>query len=395
MLKNKNILLCISGGIAAFKSISLASLLRKNGANIDVIMTDNARKFINPINFEAICQNKVYTDVFETDKDGKIAHISLAERAELVVLAPATANTIAKLANGLADNMLGSTVLASRAPKLICPAMNSNMYDNKATQDNINKLKSHGYTVLEPAEGLLACGAIGRGRLPEAEVIFDKIYKMIAKDKDLSGKNILINAGATREPIDPVRFITNHSTGKMGYAIANAAIARGANVCLVSGKTALKIPTEAKYIEVLSADDMYEAMMAEADKNDIIIMSAAVADYTPETTASEKIKKSDSSLNLKLKRTKDILASVGKNRRENQIICGFAMETKNLIENARKKLEKKNIDMIVANSLREKGAGFGVDTNKVTIISKTAEKSLPLLSKAEVADKILDEILDL
>ncbi len=396
MLKNKNIILGVTGGIACFKAVALASKLVKLGANVDVIMTKNACEFVKPLSFEAITSNDVYIDTFENKRPREIDHISLADKADLIVIAPATANVIAKFASGIADDMLTTTVLAADCPKMICPAMNTRMYQNPVTIDNLKKLAHYNWDIIEADSGVLACGTVGKGRLPEPEVIEEKIIHKISMIKDLTGVNILVTAGATREALDPVRFITNHSTGKMGYAIAKIASYRGANVTLISGNTNLKTPQGVNRIDINSANDLFEAVKNQRKNNQIIIMCAAVADYAPATFSNQKIKKNQTDdLNLPLQRNPDILKYLGENRIEKQFLCGFAMETQDLIANATKKLENKNVDMIVANSLNDKGAGFKTDTNLVTLLTKHGNFELPLLDKTKVAKIILDKIIEM
>lgn len=390
MLKGKTVLLGVTGGIAAYKIANLASALVKLHADVNVIMTQNATNFINPITFESLTGNKCIVDTFDRNFKFKVEHIALAELADVFMVAPASANVIGKIANGIADDMLTTTFMACKKKKILAPAMNTNMYENPIVQDNIKKLKDYGMEIIEPATGYLACGTTGSGKLPDEKILLEYILREIAYEKDLSGKTVLVTAGPTREAVDPVRFISNHSTGKMGYAIARAASLRGARVILVSGPVSIEPPLFAELVPVVSAEDMYNAVMKYKDKADIIIKSAAVADYTPTAISSEKIKKQDGDMRIELKRTRDILKELGQSRRENQFICGFAMETENLIENAVKKLESKNVDMIVANSLKTEGAGFGTDTNVVTFITKDGKTELPLMSKDEVAMKILD-----
>ncbi len=394
MLKNKTIILGVTGSIAAYKAASLVSLLVKNHANVHVIMTEHAVNIINPITFETLTGNKCLIDTFDRNFKYDVTHISLAKQADLFMVAPATANTIAKLAHGLADDMLTTTFLASTCPKMISPAMNTQMFENPITQDNLKLCQKYGMKIIEPASGHLACGDSGRGKMPEPETLFAHIVQEIAYKKDLAGKKIIVTAGPTQESIDPVRFITNHSTGKMGYAVAKAAAARGADVTLISGPVNLEEVLFCKTVHVKTAKEMFEAIKNEYEKADIVIKSAAVADYRPITCAQDKIKKSDDELSIKLERTQDILKYLGENKK-NQFLCGFSMETQNLIENSKKKLEKKNLDMVVANNLKVSGAGFGTETNVVTIITKNGVKELPLLSKTEVAHKILDEITSL
>lgn len=392
MLKGKTVLLGVTGGIAAYKIANLASALVKLHADVNVIMTQNATNFINPITFESLTGNKCIVDTFDRNFKFKVEHIALAELADVFMVAPASANVIGKIANGIADDMLTTTFMACKKKKIFAPAMNTNMYENPIVQDNIKKLKDYGMEIIEPATGYLACGTTGSGKLPDEKILLEYILREVAYEKDLSGKTVLVTAGPTREAIDPVRFISNHSTGKMGYAIARCASLRGARVILVSGTVSIEPPLFAELVPVVSAEDMYNAVMKYKDEADIIIKSAAVADYTPVAVSSEKIKKQDGDMRIELRRTKDILKELGQSRRENQFICGFAMETENLIENAVKKLESKNVDMIVANSLKTEGAGFGTDTNVVTLITKDGKTELPLMSKTDVAMKILDEV---
>ncbi|MCI8892371.1 MAG: bifunctional phosphopantothenoylcysteine decarboxylase/phosphopantothenate--cysteine ligase CoaBC [Eubacterium sp.] len=391
MLTGKKILLGITGGIAAYKTANLASMLAKLHAEVHVIMTRNAQQFISPVVFEALTGNKVIDDVFDRDSGYHVAHIAMAQEADAVMIAPASANIIAKLANGIADDMLSTTMLAVTAPVMIVPAMNTKMYEHPATQANLEKLRAYGYRVIDPASGYLACGDTGKGKMPGEEELLERLLLEAACDKDLSGKKVLITAGPTREPIDPVRFITNHSTGKMGWALAKNAARRGAQVVLVSGPVHLPAPVSVKMIPVTTAQEMYEAVDAQFDSQDIVVMSAAVADYRPKHTESEKIKKQDAAAMLELERTKDILGSMSK-RKNGQFLCGFSMETEHMLENSRAKLEKKNLDMIVANNLRMEGAGFGTDTNIITIITKDAANELPIMSKDEAAHAIFDQI---
>lgn len=392
MLKGKTVLLGVTGGIAAYKIANLASALVKLHADVNVIMTQNATNFINPITFESLTGNKCIVDTFDRNFKFKVEHIALAELADVFMVAPASANVIGKIANGIADDMLTTTFMACKKKKILAPAMNTNMYENPIVQDNIKKLKSYGMEIIEPATGYLACGAIGSGKLPDEKILLEYILREAAYEKDLSGKTVLVTAGPTREAIDPVRFISNRSTGKMGYAIARAAALRGARVILVSGPVRIEPPLFAKLVPIVSAEDMYNAVMKYKDEADIIIKSAAVADYTPVAVSSEKIKKQDNGMCIELKRTKDILKELGQNKRKDQFICGFAMETENLIENAAKKLESKNVDMIVANSLKTEGAGFGTDTNVVTLITSDGKTELPIMSKDDVAMQILSSI---
>ena len=391
MLTGKKILLGITGGIAAYKTANLASMLAKLHAEVHVSMTRNAQQFISPVVFEALTGNKVIDDVFDRDSGYHVAHIAMAQEADAVMIAPASANIIAKLANGIADDMLSTTMLAVTAPVMIVPAMNTKMYEHPATQANLEKLRAYGYRVIDPASGYLACGDTGKGKMPGEEELLERLLLEAACDKDLSGKKVLITAGPTMEPIDPVRFITNHSTGKMGWALAKNAARRGAQVVLVSGPVHLPAPVSVKMIPVTTAQEMYEAVDAQFDSQDIVVMSAAVADYRPKHTESEKIKKQDAAAMLELERTKDILGSMSK-RKNGQFLCGFSMETEHMLENSRAKLEKKNLDMIVANNLRMEGAGFGTDTNIITIITKDAANELPIMSKDEAAHAIFDQI---
>ncbi|WP_022779176.1 bifunctional phosphopantothenoylcysteine decarboxylase/phosphopantothenate--cysteine ligase CoaBC [Butyrivibrio sp. AE3009] len=397
MLKGKHILLGISGGIAAYKAASLASSLVKQHADVHVVMTENATKLISPVVFDSLTGNKTSIDTFDRNYEHKVEHIALATLADLVIVAPATANVIAKFANGLADDMLTTTVLACRCPKICAPAMNTGMYDNPVTQDNIDKLRHYGWEIVEPADGYLACGTSGKGRMPEADQLLEVCLHALRHEHDMEGMKVLVTAGPTREAIDPVRFLTNHSTGKMGYEVAKAATARGAKVTLVSGPVELTPPPYMDVVNVMSARDMFEEVTSRAGEQDIIIKAAAVADYRPADVASDKIKKSgnDDDLTLQLERTDDILAYLGVHKKDGQILCGFSMETKDLLENSRKKLEKKNLDIIAANSLTTEGAGFGVNTNVLTLITKDGQEELPLMSKAEAADRLLDEILKL
>lgn len=391
MLSNKTILLGVTGGIAAYKAAALASSLVKLHANVEVVMTDNATKFITPLTFEQLTGRKVMVDTFDRNFVHQVEHIALADRTDLVIIAPATANVCAKLAHGLADDMLTTTVLACKCPKLIAPSMNTNMYENPVTQDNLKLLTNYGWEIIEPVSGRLACGADGKGKLPEPEVLLQHIQRVIGLEHDLIGKKVLVTAGPTQEALDPVRYLTNHSTGKMGYAIAKMAMLRGADVILITGPTAIAPPPFVKVIPVHSAQDMFEAVTSQSPAVDIIIKAAAVADYTPVHCAEQKIKKKDNELSIPLKRTHDILKYLGENKKSGQIICGFSMETEKLLENSTKKLLSKNIDMICANSLTQNGAGFGVDTNIITIITKDEITELPLLSKEDTANAILTQ----
>lgn len=395
MFKGKTVVLGVSSSIAAYKAAGIASALVKKGCDVNVIMTQNATKFISPITFEELTKHKCLVDTFDRNFEYNIAHIALAQKADVFIIAPATANVIGKIANGIADDMLTTTIMAAKCPKIIAPAMNTNMYDNPIVQNNLKKLENYGYTVISPADGRLACGTIGKGKLPDENVILDYIEKALADKQDFSGKKVLVTAGATRESIDPVRYITNHSSGKMGYAIAKAAMLRGADVTLISGVTSLSPVPFVKTVDVVSAQDMFEAVTEFADENDIIIKSAAVADFSPSDIKDNKIKKSEGNLVIELEKTNDILKHIGQNKRANQIICGFSMETENMIENSKQKLERKNLDMIVCNNLKDEGAGFQCDTNKVTIITKDSVEPLALMSKGEVAEEILNRIADL
>lgn len=393
MFKGKTVVLGVTGSIAAYKAAGIASALVKNGCDVNVIMTKNAVNFINPITFEELTKNKCLTDTFDRNFEYNIAHISLAVKADVFIVAPASANVIGKIANGIADDMLTTTIMAAKCPKIISPAMNTNMYENPIVQDNIRKLKSFGYTVIPPAEGRLACGAIGKGKFPDENIILDYLEAALADKQDLKGKKLLVTAGPTQESIDPVRYITNHSSGKMGFAIAKAAMLRGADVTLVSGPVNIAPVSFIKTVHVVTARDMFETVTSLAKENDVIIKSAAVADFTPAKVADNKIKKSSCNTSIELEKTLDILKHIGENKKKNQIICGFSMETENMIDNSRQKLANKNLDMIVCNNLKEPGAGFKTDTNKVTIITKKSTEPLELMSKSEVADKILDKIV--
>lgn len=393
MLRSKCVVIGVSGGIAAYKTANLVSDLVKHGVEVHVIMTKNATNFITPTTFEVLSGNKCIVDTFDRGFTFEVEHISLAKKADLILIAPATANIIAKLSAGIADDMLTTTVLAAKCPILVAPAMNTNMYEHITVRNNLEKLSSYGYEIIEAASGRLACGDVGKGKLADIEVLFAHIVKNIAYEKDLAGKNVLVTAGPTIEKIDPVRFISNHSSGKMGIELAKAAAYRGAKVRLILGKTALKRPEFVDIVDVVSAQDMYEAVKEFASDSDIIIKSAAVADYRPYDVADEKMKKSDGELSIRLERTIDILKYLGENKKDNQFLCGFSMETSNLIENSKLKLEKKNLDMIVANNLKEEGAGFAKDTNKVSIITKEDIIQTEVLSKKKVAHKILDEII--
>lgn len=393
MPEKTHVLLGVTGGIAAYKIPNLCSRLVKGGFQVETILTANAQKIVSPIPFESLSGNRCHTDTFDPMDTSKVEHIALAREADLLVIAPASANIIAKLRWGLADDLLSTTALACTCPKLLVPAMNTNMYENPATQENLSVLRQRGYIVMEPLSGHLACGAVGKGKMPEPDDIYDRIEAILACKKDLQGLRILVTAGPTQESLDPVRYLTNHSSGKMGYAIAHAAMLRGADVTLVSGPTSLKYPPLVRTIPIVTAQDMYEAVTREAEHADIIIKAAAVADYTPETVADNKIKKSDSDLSIPLRRTRDILGYLGTHRRPGQFLCGFSMETEHMLENSRKKLTKKNLDMIVANNVKDAGAGFQGNTNVITMITQDSVTQLPLMDKEEAAHAILTEIL--
>ena len=396
MLKDKNILLGVTGGIAVYKIANLASMLKKQGANVKVIMTENACQFITPMTFETLTAQKVYTDTFDRNFEFKVDHIELGKWADVFLIAPATANVIGKLANGIADDMLTTTALAMRCPILVSPAMNTTMFENKVVKHNIMKLRTYGMDIIMPASGHLACGDSGAGKMPEPEMLLEYIKRAVYKKKDLVGKKVCVSAGPTREAIDPVRYISNNSTGKMGVEIAKMAAYRGAKVSLIMGPSNVFVPDFINRIDIKSAEDMYEEIMKISDSQDIIIKAAAVADYTPANYSDEKIKKKDGDLSIELSRTKDILKELGERKENNpkkQFICGFSMETENMEENSKNKLAKKNADMIVANNVKVEGAGFGTDTNVVTIFTKDNEIRLDKLSKLEVAEKIFDEIV--
>lgn len=395
MLQGKTVLLGVTGGIAAYKAAALASALVKQHAAVEVVMTENATKFVTPLTFEQLTGRRTLVDTFDRNFSHQVEHISLASRTDLVIVAPATANVCAKLAHGLADDMLTTTILACRCPKLIAPAMNTNMYENPVTQDNLATLRHYGWEVIEPASGRLACGAVGKGKMPEPEELLQHILRHLALPHDLAGKKVLVTAGPTQESLDPVRYLTNHSTGKMGYAIAKMAMLRGADVTLVSGPTAIAPPPFVNVVDVVSAQDMFEAVTQAAPEMDFIFKAAAVADYTPTQYNDNKTKKKDGDLSIPLKRTEDILLWLGSHRRQGQIICGFSMETENMLENSRAKLSKKNVDMICANNLKVAGAGFGVDTNILTLITKDSVTELPLQSKESAANAILDAAIRL
>lgn len=393
MLKGKTVLLGITGSIAAYKIAYLASALHKLHADVHVLMTENATNFINPITFETLTGNKCLVDTFDRNFQFQVEHVSIAKKADVVMIAPASANVIGKLANGLADDMLTTTVMACRCQKILSPAMNTAMYENPVVQDNIRKLKNYGYEVITPASGYLACGDTGAGKMPEPETLLEYILKEAAFQKDLAGKKLLVTAGPTQEAIDPVRCLTNHSSGKMGYAIAKMAMLRGAEVTLVSGPTAIEPPLFVKVVPVTSARDMFEAVTGLSDEQDIIIKAAAVADYRPKQVSEDKVKKKDDQAFIELERTDDILKYLGQHKKQGQILCGFSMETRDMIRNSRAKLEKKNLDMVAANNLKVEGAGFQGDTNVLTLITQDEEVSLPLMSKEDAALKILDKIL--
>lgn len=395
MLKGKTVLLGVTGGIAAYKAAALASALVKQHAAVEVVMTKNATEFITPLTFEQLTGRKVMVDTFDRNFVHQVEHIALAQRTDLVIIAPATANVCAKLAHGLADDMLTTTVLACRCPKLIAPAMNTNMYENPVTQDNLDILRRYGWEVIPPSSGRLACGAVGPGKLPEPEELLQYVLRRLALPQDLEGKRVLISAGPTQESLDPVRYLTNHSTGKMGYALARMAMLRGADVILVSGPVSIVPPPFVRVVPVVSAQDMYGEITSYAPQSDYIFMAAAVADYTPAQYSDDKIKKQEGKMQISLKRTQDILGFLGEHRRDGQIICGFSMETRDMLENSRAKLQKKHVDMICANNLKVPGAGFGVDTDVITIITQADTTELPLLSKEEAANTILNKAITL
>lgn len=394
MLKGKTVVLGVTGGIAAYKIASLASMLVKQHADVQVIMTENATNFITPTTFETLTGNKCLIDTFDRNFQFQVEHVALAKRADIFMIAPATANVIAKVAHGLADDMLTTTFLACKKPKYIVPAMNTQMYENPITQDNLDICRRYGMHVVEPASGYLACGDTGAGKMPEPELLIEYIMQELAFEKDMAGKKVLVTAGPTREAIDPVRYITNHSTGKMGYAIAQAAARRGAEVTLVSGPVNLKTPLGVKLVPVTSAGEMFQAVTEASSSQDVIIKAAAVADYRPKYVGTEKTKKKDGDMNLEMERTDDILAWLGTHRQPGQVLCGFSMETENMLENSQAKLEKKHVDMIVANNLKTAGAGFGTDTNVVTIITKEGAEELAMMTKEQVAHQLLNRIID-
>ena len=393
MLKGKTVILGVTGSIAAYKAANLASMLKKQHADVQVIMTKNATQFMNPITFESLTGNKCLVDTFDRNFQFQVEHVALAKRADLAIVAPATANIMAKLAHGLADVMLTTTLLACRCPKMIAPAMNTRMYENPVTQDNMDILRKYGFRIIEPAVGHLACGDTGAGKLPPETLLLECILDEIAMEKDMKGLHVLITAGPTMEAIDPVRFISNHSTGKMGYALARVCRRRGAEVTLVSGKTNLEAPYGVTLVPVTSAQDMFEAVSSRAKEQDMIIKAAAVADYRPVTVAENKIKKSPGDMSIALERTTDILAWLGEHRREGQVLCGFAMETEHMVEHAKEKLTRKHVDMIAANNVKVAGAGFGTDTNVVTLITEDGVEELAKMSKEEVASRIVDALL--
>ena len=395
MLTGKTVLLGVTGGIAAYKAAYLASALHKLHAHVEVVMTEHATKFVAPLTFEQLTGNRCMVDTFDRNFSHQVEHIALADRTDLVLIAPATANVCAKLAHGLADDMLTTTVLACTCPKVIAPAMNTNMYLNPVTQDNLDTLRRYGWEVISPASGHLACGTTGPGRMPEPEVLLQHVLRVLALPHDLEGKRVLVTAGPTQEAIDPVRYLTNHSTGKMGYALARVAMLRGAQVTLVSGPTALEPPPFVEVVPVVSAQDMFEAVTGRQAWADLIFKAAAVADYTPADYHDDKVKKKDGDLSIPLRRTQDILQYLGDHRRPGQVICGFSMETRDLLANSAAKLEKKHVDMICANNLKVAGAGFGTDTNVITLITRSGAEELPLLSKEEAAGRIIDRALAL
>lgn len=394
MLRGKTVLLGVTGGIACYKAAELASALVKQHCNVRVVMTAHATEFITPLTFESLTGNRAVVDTFDRSRPHEVEHIALADEADLVLIAPATANVLAKLAHGIADDMLTTTVLACSCPKIAAPAMNTKMYENPVTQDNLAALRRYGWEILEPESGRLACGAVGKGKLPDPADLLEAVLHALCHEKDMQGLRVLVSAGPTQEALDPVRYLTNHSTGKMGYAIARAAAARGAQVTLVSGPTELKAPAYLQTVSVTSAQEMFRAVSEKSREADIVVMAAAVADYTPCTVAEHKIKKgAEDDLRLPLSRTTDILAWLGGNRTPEQFLCGFSMETQDMVENSRKKLVKKQIDMIAANNLRDEGAGFGVATNLLTLITAEEERALPLMSKEDAANELLTEIL--
>ena len=395
MLEGKTVLLGVTGSIAAYKIASLASALKKRHADVHVLMTENATNFINPITFETLTGNKCLVDTFDRNFQFQVEHVSIAKKADVVMIAPASANVIGKLAHGIADDMLTTTIMACKCKKFISPAMNTNMFENPVVQDNLKILEHYGYEVIAPASGYLACGDTGAGKMPEPETLLAYIERETACEKDLKGKKILVTAGPTQEAIDPVRYITNHSSGKMGYAIAKTAMLRGADVTLVSGCTAIEPPMFVNLVPVVTAKDMYEAVTSVSDEQDIIIKAAAVADYRPAKVSNEKVKKSEGQMSIELERTDDILKYLGEHKPTGQFLCGFSMETQNVIENSRAKLVKKNLDMVAANNVKVEGAGFQGDTNVLTLITREEEISLPLMTKEGAAGRLLDKILEM
>ena len=393
MLKGKTVAIGVTGSIAAYKMANVASMLIKQHADVHVLMTENATKFINPITFETLTNHKCLVETFDRNFQFHVAHVSLGQKADVMLIAPASANVIGKLANGIADDMLTTTAMAATCPKILAPAMNTHMFMNPIVQDNLKKLEHYGYEVISPAAGRLACGDVGAGKLPDEQTLVNYIYRTIAKEKDMKGKKVLVTAGPTRESLDPVRFLSNRSTGKMGYAIAKMAMLRGADVTLVSGPVNIPAPPFVNVIPVESAQQMFEAVRDAADEQDIIIKSAAVADYRPMTVAEDKIKKTDGDMSIPLERTTDIIKYLGEHKKVGQFICGFSMETRDMLENSSAKLVKKNMDMIVANNVKDEGAGFATDTNKVVMITRDGMKDLPLMSKENVADHLLTEIM--
>lgn len=393
MLKGKTVILGVTGGIAAYKIANLASMLVKHHCDVHVLMTEHAVHFINPIAFETLTGHKCLVDTFDRNFNYNVEHVSLAKKADLMLIAPATANVIGKAAGGICDDMLTTTIMACTCKKIFAPAMNTRMYENPILQDNLEKLRRYGMEIIEPDVGFLACGDTGAGKMPGEEVLLSYIMKELAHEKDMKGLKVLVTAGPTIEALDPVRFLSNHSSGKMGYALAKRAMWRGADVTLISGKTSIEKPPFVQVIDVLSASDMFRSVKENGTEQDIIIKAAAVADYRPKHTAKEKIKKKEGDSRLELERTEDILSYLGENKKSGQFLCGFAMETENMVEHARKKLKSKKLDMIIANNIKDKGAGFGVDTNVVTIITEQGKEQLAMLSKEEAADRILDEIL--
>ncbi len=395
MLKGKTVVLGVTGSIAAYKAANLASLLVKSGADVRVIMTKNAVNFINPITFDSLTGHKCVVDMFDRDHEFSISHIALSDRADVICIAPASANIVGKMANGIADDMLSTTVMAAKCPIIISPAMNTKMYENPVLQDNLEKLRRHGRIIIPPKSGRLACGAVGSGKMPPADVIFWYILREIAKEKDFRGKKVLVTAGATREAIDPVRFISNRSTGKMGYAVARQAMLRGADVTLISGHAEAPVPPFVKTVKVETAGEMFDEVKKHAESSDFIIKAAAVADYTPEHMSDQKIKKGEDFLSIELTRTTDILKWLGERKKAGQVVCGFSMETENVLKNSSRKLGEKNADMIAANSLTEEGSGFGTDTNRLTLIGEAGVEELPMMSKEDAADVLLDRLVAL